>query len=405
MGSYESPLIGRAIAPSSISGKESAHELVAQAFTFGVARQFRRFLESLKRAIARNDVLVWTFSGILTPGGMHRSCVIPLIKAGFIDILSTTNAIAYHDIGAWHRRRRQPPRPSERDLPPDLFEVDPAGDDQAYRDEHIVRIYDVGLNETTGLLETDRVVQEMLAGMIAVPTSMNAPFTTAEFLWRLGDMMGDQEHAVGRNAFHSPSLLVQAAMYDVPVFNGAFWDGSISLNLARMRAAAPDHGVDHFPVIDGARDAHQFAALMHHAIEKLGRQMTIVIIGGGVPKNYALQIGPYLTQICGLDEKFCYATELQICDAPVDNGSLSSAPPTEAYTWGKVDKAGLPTNQYVRADWSILLPLVAAALLQHDARREPLRLHQIRQDALEGLNAAIAATAKNPGNEPERSHP
>lgn len=390
--SDEQRLIGRAISPPEITGQESLWQLIETTFSFGVARQFRQFMASLKLAIEQDHVLVWTFNGILTPSRMSVSCVNPLIEAGLVDIMATTNAAAYHDIGAWHQTRTA--RRPDQGTRPDTFEVDPNGNDETYRQAKIIRVYDLGFDETEGLLRTDEIAQQL----ISQTTAGSPPLSTAELLWRMGDRMGDIEHAAGHDVTTSPSLLVRTALAGIPIFNDAFWNGSIGMNLARLwlsRTAGSQ------PVIDYDRDVNAYAGLMHHVIGSLNRPMTIVIIGGGGPKNYSLQTGPHLTQVCELDERFCYATELQICDAPADNGSLSSAPATEAYTWGKVTTASLPRNQYVRADWAPLLPLITHMLLHEGYRREPTRLIDAIPTALAGLAEAVAAQERSaPGRDP-----
>ena len=66
--------------------------------------------------------------------------------------------------------------------------------------------------------------------------------------------------------------------------------------------------------------------------------LATLILGGGVPKNYNLQPEPALGQILGLPNVRGYKFDVQIVTAPVTDGSLSSCPPAEAVTWGKVDK-------------------------------------------------------------------
>src|ERR1017187_5932275 len=66
--------------------------------------------------------------------------------------------------------------------------------------------------------------------------------------------------------------------------------------------------------------------------------LATVILGGGVPKNYNLQPEPALGQVLGLPNVRGYQFDVQIVTAPVTDGSLSSCPPAEAVTWGKVDK-------------------------------------------------------------------
>jgi deoxyhypusine synthase len=64
---------------------------------------------------------------------------------------------------------------------------------------------------------------------------------------------------------------------------------------------------------------------------------------------------------------------LKVTTAPVTDGSLSSCPPAEAVTWGKVDKEHhRSTCESVPADYSMLMPIVTRALLEKRARLEGL---------------------------------
>jgi deoxyhypusine synthase len=55
----------------------------------------------------------------------------------------------------------------------------------------------------------------------------------------------------------------------------------------------------------------------------------------------------------------------------VTDGSLSSCPPAEAVTWGKVDKdTYLQTTESMQADYSMVMPFLVKALLENRARYE-----------------------------------
>ena len=96
-----------------------------------------------------------------------------------------------------------------------------------------------------------------------------------------------------------------------------------------------------------------------------------VILGGGVPKNYNLQPEPALGQVLGLPDVRGYQFDVQIVTAPVTDGSLSSCPPAEAVTWGKVDKdTYLQTTESMQCDYSLVMPfLVKGAARQPRAVR------------------------------------
>ena len=103
------------------------------------------------------------------------------------------------------------------------------------------------------------------------------------------------------------------------------------------------------------------------------RDLGILIMGGGVPKNFALQPEPSLLQNFMLDEgKHTvrgYKYDLQITSAPVSDGSLSSCPPSEAVSWGKVDRDTFATTTVsVYGDYTQLFWPMAYALFER--RRE-----------------------------------
>src|SRR5262249_49526626 len=61
--------------------------------------------------------------------------------------------------------------------------------------------------------------------------------------------------------------------------------------------------------------------------------------------------------------------DVQIVTAPVTDGSLSSCPPAEAVTWGKVDKDTYQqSTESLQADYSIVMPFLVKALLENRQR-------------------------------------
>jgi deoxyhypusine synthase len=82
-----------------------------------------------------------------------------------------------------------------------------------------------------------------------------------------------------------------------------------------------------------------------------------------------LQPEPALGQVLGIPHVRGYNFDVQIVSAPVTDGSLSSCPPGEAVTWGKVDKdAYQQSTESMQADYSTLMPFLAKALLDNRKR-------------------------------------
>jgi deoxyhypusine synthase len=101
--------------------------------------------------------------------------------------------------------------------------------------------------------------------------------------------------------------------------------------------------------------------------------LATLILGGGVPKNYNLQPEPALGQVLGIPNVRGYNFDVQIVTAPVTDGSLSSCPPAEAVTWGKVDKDTYQQGtESMQADYSTLMPFLVKALLENRSRYEEM---------------------------------
>ena len=71
-------------------------------------------------------------------------------------------------------------------------------------------------------------------------------------------------------------------------------------------------------------------------------------------------------QVLGLPNVRGYQFDVQVVTAPVTDGSLSSCPPAEAVTWGKVDKDTYrQTTESMTADYSLVMPFLVKALLDN----------------------------------------
>ena len=187
-----------------------------------------------------------------------------------------------------------------------------------------------------------------------------------------------------------PGLLATCHRLAIPVFVGAPADGSIFLNsmkLWAMQQAGLTGGYSfeldlHAEVFEAC--AYHRWGLFDNPVHALGT----LILGGGVPKNYNLQPEPALGQVLGLPDVRGYHFDVQIVTAPVTDGSLSSCPPAEAVTWGKVDKdVYLKTTESMQADYSTVIPFLVKALLD---KRDALRGAARRRSAKKQLFAEDA---------------
>jgi len=96
---------------------------------------------------------------------------------------------------------------------------------------------------------------------------------------------------------------------------------------------------------------------------------------------HAILAGPDLSRTLADLKKFTareildkFDFDVQIVSAPITDGSLSSCPPSEAVTWGKVDRDTYTrTTESMQGDFSVVMPLLTRALLENRARYEQWR--------------------------------
>ncbi len=360
----------RRVNPRPITGKETAIELLDTAFGAYVGRQERTAFELMKRSLEENASIFLTLSGAMTPAGLHQSCIIPLVESGVISCITTTGANLYHD--------------AHRVMKHHIREVNPNAGDLQYRVARIIRIYDLGFEEEV-LLDTDR----LFSAIIRQP-EFQKKMTTPEFHFLLGKHLDAIEQELG---IDQPSLLSTCYRRAVPIFSGAVQDGSIFLNVVKLKRLFPDTFTFE---LDVNEDVFAMAALQHYARHNFSKKMAVWILGGGVPKNYTLQGEPLLDQILNVPTHG-FDIDVQFCVDPVDNGALSSCPAGEGHTWGKVSADAVETGSvYVHCDVTAVFPWLVHALMQTKvSKRKPFRLMDQLGTAVKFLDADVAKRRKS----------
>jgi len=359
----------RDVRPVGITGRESPEQIILRAFPAYVGRQERTAFELMKRSVKDDCAVFLTFSGAMTPAGLHQSSIIPLLERGIIDCITTTGANLYHD--------------AHRVIGHRIREIEPNAGDLRYRLARIIRIYDLGFWEET-LLQTDKLFSAILR-----KPEFQKRMTTVELHYRLGKHIAELEDALD---VKSPSLLGTAYRLGVPIFVGAVQDGSIFLNIVKLKRLI---GQRFKLEIDINDDVFEMGAMQHHCFATLKRPMAIWILGGGVPKNYTLQGEPLLDQILGVPTHG-FDIDVQFCVDPVDNGALSSCPAGEGHTWGKVSAESVETGSvYVHTDVTAVFPWLTYALLSDPKiHRKPRRLYESREHAVANLQREVGKRRK-----------
>jgi deoxyhypusine synthase len=313
----------------------------------------RRIYTILDTAIGMGCPLTVSIAGPVTVSGQHLTWLIPLLETGWVAYISTTDAVCYHD------GHRSLDKHSRGDGP--IHEVPIWTDDARLRDEGTIRVTDMAFDESV-LLDQDRFLSAVLR-----QSEFQHKMTGTELRYRLGKYYAAQEQ---RNGVPS-GLLSTCHRLGIPVFVGAPADGSVFLNSMKLWALN-QAGLGEPYRFDLDLHAEVFEACAYHhwgLFESEAKSLATLILGGGVPKNYNLQPEPALGQVLGLPNIRGYHFDVQIVTAPVTDGSLSSCPPSEAVTWGKVDKdVYMKTTESMQSDYSIVMPFLMKALLENRAR-------------------------------------
>ncbi|MBZ5637580.1 MAG: deoxyhypusine synthase [Acidobacteriia bacterium] len=357
-------LSGKKIDPEPIARGIGAADLVDQAFqAFNAGRLERAARLLVERMLEPGSRVGMSLSGALTPAGLGRSALVPMIRAGFADWIVSTGANLYHD--------------AHFGLGLALHRGDHQVDDRVLREEGVVRIYDV-LFDYKVLLKTDAYLREVMLG-----AEFQRDMSSAELHFLLGKYLAAREDELG---VQDTCVLTAAYRCGVPCYTSSPGDSSIGMNVAELWLRSRG------PRIDVSRDVNETAAIVYEA-KQSGGTSSVLILGGGSPKNFVLQTEPHIQEVLGLPSAG-HDYFVQVTDARPDTGGLSGATPSEAVSWGKVDPDKLPDSVVVYGDSTVVLPLlVAYALTRHEPR--PLRrLYDARERMLDALRRDFVAKAK-----------
>jgi deoxyhypusine synthase len=358
-------LSGTRINPEPIREGVGAADLIDGSFLAYNAGRLQKAARLFVEKMLTPDCWVGlSLSGALTPAGLGSSVLIPLIRAGFADWITSTGANLYHDL---HFGLGLAMHQGSHDV-----------DDRALREDGVVRIYDI-LFDFDVLLKTDAYIKEVLES-----PELNRSMSTAELHYLLGKFLAAREDELG---VQDTCVLSTAYRCDVPLYVSSPGDSSIGLNIAELWLK------DQGPRVDVSRDVNETTAIVYES-KQTGNTSGVMIFGGGSPKNFMLQTEPQIQEVLGLEDDG-HDYFVQITDARPDTGGLSGATPGEAVSWGKVDPAKLPDSVVVYTDTTIAAPLLTAYAMSRHEPRPLRRLYQQREQMLDRLRRDFLA--RHPG--------
>jgi deoxyhypusine synthase len=229
------------------------------------------------------------------------------------------------------------------------------------------RVYDT-LEMESNLNYVEHVVSQTMK-RINVDQPLSSNFLTRE----LGKTLAEE--------FEGPGILKSAYLKNVPVYIPAFTDSEMGLDVGTW-AMGKQIDFTRSQIKEGGdaavlRALHQtcpvfnpYLDLNHYADEVLGStRLGIFTIGGGVPRNWAQQVAPYIeisnTRL-GLNvepPRFHYG--VRICPEPDYWGGLSGCTYQEGISWGKfVPPAEGGRFAEVLSDATLVWPLLMVGLLE-----------------------------------------
>jgi deoxyhypusine synthase len=207
---------------------------------------------------------------------------------------------------------------------------DPKSDDDALMNMHIDRIYDTYIDEDELRICDDTIKK--------IADSLEPrPYSSREFIWHMGKYLVDNKKGEG-------CFVRRAYEVGVPIFVPAFSDSSAGFGLVDHQYHTKGATVS----IDSAKD---FLELTKIKIE--AKTTGLLMIGGGVPKNFAQDITVAAEILEGDADMHKYAIQITVADER--DGGLSGSTLQEAHSWGKVEQE---SEQMVYAEATVAMPLI-----------------------------------------------
>jgi len=221
-------------------------------------------------------------------------------------------------------------------------------EDAALRELMIDRIYDTLIDE-----EELRICDETTE---KIANSLDPrPYSSREFIRAMGAYLEREGKVPAKGGVDS--IIYAAYQHDVPIFCPAFSDCSAGFGLVAHQHARQDKPK---VSIDSAKDFYELTQL------KINNPTTgLLMMGGGVPKNFAQDI-VVAAEVLGVDAPM-HKYAIQITVADVRDGALSSSTLKEASSWGKVDTT---FEQMVYSEATLALPLLAGYAYHKKAHAE-----------------------------------
>lgn len=326
------------VVPIDIAATRTVDEILkAYANTAFGARTLGEAADTLEQMIRDPKCfIVMTLSGAMTVAKMGL-VLCEMVDRGWVQVVVSTGALQAHGFVEGSGRTH--------------FKYDPRMNDVELYKKGYDRVYDT-LELEKNLNEVEKITKPVMDS-IAEGTLMSSQLIHRELGKYLDDTLESDQRAILKSCY----------LADVPVYVPAFTDSELGLDLELLNQARMREGKER-------RVFDPYVDLQHYAQHVSIQETTgIFTIGGGVPRNWAQQLGPLIDHInrtLGRDRKnFRFKYGVRICPEPVHWGGLSGCTYSEGVSWGKFipsQEGGVFSEVY--CDATIAWPLLVRAMIE-----------------------------------------
>ena len=265
------------------------------------------------RAMAEDPgcTIVVTVTGAMSIAQMSL-VLCEMIETGLANLIVSTGAFLAHEVAQALGGRH--------------YAHDFRSNDSVLFDSGYNRVYD-SLELDANLARVDKFVVEVME---------SAGHSRPQSSFQIHQILGERLLESG----YMPSVLGTASLKGVPIYTPAFTDSGIGLALAiealRNSASKTDLGrvLEVVPPFNPFFDVYDYTRRIMSA-----KRLGIFTVGGGVPRNWAQQVGPFIDTInYFIGSRFelpRFQYGIRICPEPVHWGGLSGCTYSEGVSWGK----------------------------------------------------------------------
>lgn len=275
----------------------------------------------------KNCSVILTLAGSLISAGLKK-VIVDMINNNMVDAICSTGANIvdqdfFEALGFKH------------------YQGSPFSDDNQLRDMEIDRIYDTYIDEEE-LRVCDNTIAEIAESIEP------RPYSSREFIQEMGKWLV-------LNKQGKDSIVRTAYEKGVPIFVPAFSDCSAGFGLVYHQAHTKGVKV----TLDSVQDFLELTKVKIKA-----KETGILMMGGGVPKNFTQDI-VVAAEILGKKVSM-HKYAIQITVADERDGGLSGSTLKEASSWGKVETT---YEQMVYSEATIAMPLIVGYAYHKNAQK------------------------------------